>query len=267
MAVRTPPPVRSKGGPRMRGGRQASPLVLWGAAGVVALVVIAIVLGVVLSRGSSSASSKWPTNVTKSSAFTNGLQGAQNVYSMLNGIPQHGNILGSPKASVTLIEYIDLQCPFCREFETQLMPSVVSRYVRNGKVKIEVRPIAFIGPDSIRGRSAMLAAAEQDKAFDFAQILYDNQQTENTGWLSQSMVEQAAESIPGMNVQKLVSDEGSSAVSQQAKHFDALMTQDKVNQTPTLYVQRPGSKPQLVNITSPTDSATLFSALDTALGK
>jgi protein-disulfide isomerase len=267
VAVRTPPPVRSKGAPRMAGRRQASPRVLWGAAGVVGLVVIAIVLVVVLSRGSSTGKSSLPINVTPSQAFNSGLPGAQDVYTMLNGIPQHGNILGSPKATATLIEYIDLQCPFCQQFETQLMPSVISRYVRPGKVKVEVRPIAFIGPDSVRGRSAMLAAAEQGKGFDFAQILYDNQRTENTGWLSQNMVEQAAESIPGMNVQKLVSDESSAAVAQQAKHFDTLEARDKVTQTPTLYVQSPGSKQQLVNITSPTDSATLFAALDSALGK
>ena len=52
----------------------------------------------------------------------------------------------------------------------------------------------------------MLAAAKQNKAFNFAQILYINQQTENTGWLTDDMVAQAAESIPGLNVHTLLTE-------------------------------------------------------------
>ena len=31
----------------------------------------------------------------------------------LKGIPQNGFVLGDPNAPVTLVEYIDLQCPIC----------------------------------------------------------------------------------------------------------------------------------------------------------
>ena len=82
-----------------------------------------------------------------------------------------------------MTEYIDLQCPICQEFETTVMPDIIQKYVRTGKVKVEVRPWAFIGPDSYRGQAAMLAAAKQNKAFNYSPILYDNQGTENTGWL------------------------------------------------------------------------------------
>ena len=64
-----------------------------------------------------------------------------------------------------MIEYIDLQCPGCRAFETGVLPSIVPEFVRTGKLKIEARPIAFIGPDSIPARKAMIAASEQNRAF------------------------------------------------------------------------------------------------------
>lgn len=265
-AAQAPPPVRSKGAPRA--ARQASPRVLGAIAGVIVLVAVAAFLAVHFT--SSSSSTKPPTTLPKhvsvSYAKTNGLPGAQQVYSMYKGIPEYKNLLGSPNAPVRLIEYIDLQCPYCDEFETQVMPSIVSQYVRPGKLQIEARPLAFIGPDSIRGRAAMIAAGLQSKAFDFAQILYDNQQTENTGWLSQGMVEQAALSIPGMNVQKLVTDQSSSYASSQAKTFDSEASTAGVHETPTLYLQKGNGTPKLVNITSPTDKATLVAAINAALG-
>jgi protein-disulfide isomerase len=80
------------------------------------------------------------------------------------GIPQNGLVLGSTKAPVTMVEYVDLQCPGCRAFETSVLPSIVPEFVRSGKLKIEARPIAFIGPDSIPARKAAIAASEQNRA-------------------------------------------------------------------------------------------------------
>jgi len=37
--------------------------------------------------------------------------------------------LGSPFAKVLMVEYIDLQCPFCQQFETQVFPDIVAKYV------------------------------------------------------------------------------------------------------------------------------------------
>ena len=49
---------------------------------------------------------------------------------------------------VTLVEYADLRCPFCAQFALEVLPTIVRRYVRTGRVKIEYRGISFIGDDS-----------------------------------------------------------------------------------------------------------------------
>ena len=185
--------------------RQASPRVLAAAAAVIAVAVLGIVLSVVFTGGSTSTNvSALPTN----GSVTEGLPGAADVNAMFKGIPQHGLVLGSPKAKVTLTQYIDLQCPYCRQFETTVMPDIVSRYVKTGKVKVEARTLAFIGPDSVRGRKAMIA--------------------------------DAARSIPGLDPRALFAARSSGAVAAKAAAIDAEGKANGVNQTPTLYV---GGKP------------------------
>jgi protein-disulfide isomerase len=232
-----PPPVKRPGGKR-----QASPKVLIGVAVAVTLIVLAIVLGFVLTGGSSS--SKTPAR----GSLAGGLPGAAEAQRLFKGIPQNGNVLGSPNAPVTLVEYVDLQCPFCQEFETKAMPKLLSRYVRNGKVKIEARPIAFIGPDSERGRDGALAAAEQNRLFDYMQLLYLNQGTENTGWLDDAMANAAAASIPGLDVRAWSSARGSSALKDQAIRFDNEADADNVTETPTVLVGRTGGKLEKVSV-------------------
>jgi protein-disulfide isomerase len=247
-AAKAPPPP-----PKVGTRRQASPRVLIGAAAVLALIVAAIVLGVVLTSGSDGSSS----NTTGAR-----LPDAAEVQTMFAGIPQQGNVLGKSSAPVTMVEYFDLQCPFCQEFETSAMPTLISRYVRSGKVKLEARPIAILGSDSFTGQSAVIAAGMQNKLFNFAQLLYDNQGGENTGWLDDSMVKSVATSIPGLDVDRLLADLDSGEVDKQASAFNDV----GVSQTPTLLVGQSGAAPKKVTISSPTDPGSVGAAIDAALG-
>jgi protein-disulfide isomerase len=259
-AVLKPPPVQSKGGPRRR---QANPRVLAIGAAVVVLAAAGIGLALALSGGGSGI----PKNLPTYGSLANGLPGAADVQTMYGAIPQNGLVLGKPSAPVRMVIYIDLQCPLCQQFELQSMPTIVDKYVRTGKVQVEVKPWAFIGPDSGRGQAAMLAAAKQNKAFNFAQILYINQGIENTNWLTDDMVAQAAESIPGLNVHTLLSERKSGSVSSQVKAVAAAAQADKVSGTPTVFVGKSSAKkPALVGKSGfvPT-TAQVTQAFDSAL--
>jgi protein-disulfide isomerase len=242
-----PPPVRTAG------RRQASPRVLIAAAAIVVLVAVGIVLGVVLSSGGSSS----PPSAAQ-------LPDATDVRQLFAGIPQHGQVLGRPTAPVTMVEYIDLQCPYCQQFETTSMPSVIRQYVRTGKLKVESRPVAVIGPDSLLGQQGALAAARQNKMFDFAQLLYDNQGTENTSWLKDPIVKSAAASIRGLDKSRFLSDLRSSAVSAKIRTINGQATAIGLNKTPTVLVGKTGTTLHEVDV-SPTDPATLIAAVKKAL--
>jgi len=225
-----PPPVRST-----VGGRKANPKVIAGVAALIALAVIPAAIVFAVTGNNKSSSSTTPKNVTT-------LPGAADVTRLFKGIPQHGNVLGSPSAPATLVEYIDLQCPVCRELETTVMPSVISRYVRTGKLKVVARPIAFLGPDSEVARKGAVAALQRNHFFDFAQLLYANQGTENSGWVTDQLVADAYASIPGVNVDSAMAARNSAAVAREERQFDAQSHADDVLGTPTVLVGKSGGK-------------------------
>lgn len=251
--VAAPPPVARKGA-----RRRASPKVLLVAA-LAGLVLVGAVVGISLAAGGNSSSSA--ATIPAVGSLTNALPNAAAVQREFAGIPQNGLVLGSAKAPLTMVEYIDLQCPGCRAFETSVAPSIVSEFVRAGKLKIEARPIAFIGPDSIPARQAMIAASKQHRAFNFAQITYANQGTENTGWLNQTFIEHAAASVPGMKVQRVVDDQDSSFVTDATNRIDAQANADRVSQTPTLFIGKTGSKLKPVSSTATFDATQLAAAI------
>ena len=251
--VAAPPSVARKGE-----RRRASPKVLLIAA-LAGLVLVGAVVGIALAVGGNSSSSA--ATIPTVGSLTNALPNAAAVQREFAGIPQNGLVLGSAKAPLTMVEYIDLQCPGCRAYETAVQPSIVQEFVRTGKLKIEARPIAFIGPDSIPARKAMIAASQQNRAFNFAQITYANQGTENIGWLNQTFIEHAAASVPGMPVRQLLDNQDSSFVTDATNKIDAQATADRVSQTPTLFIGKTGSKLKPVSSTATFDAAELAAAI------
>ena len=63
--------------------------------------------------------------------------GGADVEALLDGIPQSAAVLGEDDAPVTLVEYADLQCPFCAKWSLRAFPELVADYVRDGRLRIE----------------------------------------------------------------------------------------------------------------------------------
>jgi protein-disulfide isomerase len=104
--------------------------------------------------------------------------------SRLDGIAQRGITLGSPAAPVTVVEFADLQCPFCASFDRDDLPGIVDRYVRTGKVRIELRLLAFLGDDSVKGARAAASAAARDRLWQFTDHFFQLQGAENSGFVT-----------------------------------------------------------------------------------
>src|SRR6195952_162912 len=92
-----------------------------------------------------------------------------------DGIPEHNGVLGDPKAPVTVTEYVDLQCPICAEASTTSLPPLIEQYVRTDTVKLRMRTLSFIGPDSMTAARVAAGAEQQGRLWSFVETFYANQ--------------------------------------------------------------------------------------------
>ena len=166
--------------------------------------------------------------------------------SLFAGIPQNGLTLGDPDAKVTLYEFADLQCPFCKQYTDTVFPQLVEKYVKTGKVKMVWRNLTFLGPDSITGARATAAAGAQDKLWDYQHAFYKNQGAENSGYVTEKFLEDLARQT-GVDVDKLKTDMNAPFVEQQLGQAQTHATDFGVNSTPTFLIQIGNGKPQKMN--------------------
>jgi protein-disulfide isomerase len=214
---------------------------------VVAAIVVAIAIGVSQSDSGPTAKS-----LAADTASTNAL---------LDGIPQQGTSLGSATAPVTLTEFADLQCPFCRQYSEKTFPTIVREYVRSGKVRMEFRGLHFIGADSIVAARAAAAAAQQNRLWQFVDVFYKNQKDENSGYVRTKFLRQIG-AAAGLDVAQLERDATSEAVARQLTGANNEADRSGIKSTPSFVIAKAGQEP--VRLKSPSLDE-LRSKLDAAL--
>jgi len=162
---------------------------------------------------------------------------------LFNGIPQQGVVLGNPRATVTMTEFADLQCPFCREYTAAVLPTIVRKYVRTGKVKLEFRDLAFLGDDSVTAGRAAAAAGAQNKLWQFIDVFYGRQEEENSGYVTDDFIRGVASEVPGLDAARLMRDRARPFTAQAIAQARAQGHARSVKVTPTFFLQR-GNGPQ-----------------------
>ena len=82
----------------------------------------------------------------------------------INGSP----VMGKADAPVTLVEFTDFQCPFCRRYSNGTFPQIIKDYVKTGKVRYVVRqfPLKAIHPKAVKASEASLCAGDQGKYWE-----------------------------------------------------------------------------------------------------
>lgn len=154
----------------------------------------------------------------------------------LGGIPQEGVVLGEPDAPETIVEFVDLQCPFCGEFSRRAFPDVVERFVRSGEVNYELRLISFLGQDSGEAAEMAAAATLQNRLFDFTEMFYLNQGEENSGYVTDEFLTEIAEATPGLDADAALDERTSPEAQAVIDENESEAQRIGVNSTPTFYL-------------------------------
>jgi protein-disulfide isomerase len=248
-AKKAPPPVRSTG----RGGGIPRKWLYAGAGGI-ALVVVLVLIVTSLAGGGDD-----PVNTPLAVA-------GDETESLLAGLPQEGLRLGPDDASIRLIEFADLQCPFCQRFQLEVLPTVVEQYVRPGDVQLDISGMAFIGEDSQKALRAVLAASLQDRAWNVFDLLYTQQGGENEGWVTDELLRAIGNAVPGLDVDRMMSDMDSAEVDELYQQAAQQRAGLGVTRTPTFFVVAGDGAPTKLEFESLTPEA-FTTAIDAQLGR
>jgi protein-disulfide isomerase len=134
------------------------------------------------------------------------LEGAAEINRSLRGIPQKGLVLGAPDAPIELVEFGDLQCPVCAGYAEEVLPPIIENQVKNGQVRIAFRNFTIIGPESTDAGAAALAAAQQGRGWNFVELFYQNQGSENSGYVDDAFLEAVAKGAGVKDIDKWIQD-------------------------------------------------------------
>jgi protein-disulfide isomerase len=229
---------------------------------VLGAAAVLVVVAIVVSSGATNGAKSRPGSAQKA---TGAIPGQKESAEMLAGIPQSGIHLGSPSAPVRLVEFADLQCPFCRDYTLQTLPQLVQDYVRSGKVRMEYRDLAFLGKDSVTAGRHAAGAGQQNKLWNFIDVFYYNQGEENSGYVTPNFLH-SIDKAAGVDSAKSDAFAASAASLTPIKQANAMGDQLGVQSTPTVFVGKRGGALRQVEA-GPTDVAAFKQAIDGVLGQ
>ncbi len=87
--------------------------------------------------------------------------------------------IGQENAPLTMVEFTDYQCPFCRRFESETFAQLKKNYIDTGKVRFVSRdlPLEF-HPNAPRAAIAVRCAGEQHKFWEMHDAIMQDTATD-----------------------------------------------------------------------------------------
>jgi protein-disulfide isomerase len=229
---------------------------LWILGGVLVLAAVVVVIVAVAAGGGSSDKPKLKAGET--------LPGQVESNARFAGIPQKGITLGDPRAPVTMVEFADLQCPFCRQYTESVMPTLVADYVRSGKVKMVFRNVTIIDQDSHLAAEMAAAAGLQNKLWQYIDIFYANQGEEHSGYITDAFMKRIGRAVRGLDVTRAMADRKLPKIQSQLQQAQAEMQLNGFQGTPAFLVGPTGGRLEAVQFNSFTPGP-FKQAIDAAL--
>jgi protein-disulfide isomerase len=107
-------------------------------------------------------------------------------------------VQGNPKGDVTLVEFFDYRCPYCKQFE----PSLDALLKEDGKLRVVYKEFPILGEASVYATRVALAAKKQGKYPEF-----HNAMMAAKGDINDETVLNVAKSI-GLDIGKIKTDMG-----------------------------------------------------------
>ena len=138
----------------------------------------------------------------------------------------HQAEIGNPKGDVSVVEFFDYNCPYCR----QSAPDLAAILAQDKNVRVVLKEWPILGPDSVEAAKVSIAARMQDGGARFQE--FHDKLFAIHGHANKAMAMQAAASV-GYDTQKIESDIASDEVKATIAEVAQLGTTLNITGTPT----------------------------------
>ena len=135
-------------------------------------------------------------------------------------------VMGNPKGDVTVVEFFDYQCPYCKKMTAPLNDAMA----KDSKLRVVFKEWPVLGPESLIAAKASLASQKQGKYKEFHNALMDTK-----GRLNETMIMSIAEKS-GLDTKRLKKDMDAPDVQEELKQNQALATALQLEGTPAFVI-------------------------------
>jgi protein-disulfide isomerase len=146
----------------------------------------------------------------------------------------NGTAMGDPNAPVVMEEFADYQCGHCRVYSEETEPKLIEQYVATGKLYVVYENFPLYS-SSIPFDEAALCAADQNKFWEYHDILYANQDTNDPNKYSDRRLQAYAE-IVGLDMESFNQCLSDNRHLGDVEQIAAEAESRGVNSTPTFYI-------------------------------
>lgn len=139
-------------------------------------------------------------------------------------------VLGSDSAQITIIEFSDYECPYCRKWHTEVFPQIREKY--GDKVRFVYRdfPLYSIHPNAEPAAIAANCAGKQDKYWEFNELLFNGNKD-----LSPATYEAYAKDL-GLNVSTFTACQSEPGIKEEVTADYDFAANLGVRSTPTFFI-------------------------------
>lgn len=159
-----------------------------------------------------------------------------------NGSP----VLGDPSSPVTIIEFGDYQCPFCKRWNENTKPAIEKNMIETGDVSLIYVDFAIIGSDSITAHSGSYCAAEQGMYWKYHDFIYSKQGHENDGWASSTNIKSLVTKIDGMDSELFNDCLDSKRYEKRINENKKIATDAGIRSTPSFIIIAPDGTAEMI---------------------
>lgn len=133
---------------------------------------------------------------------------------------------GNPEGDVTIVEFFDYRCPYCK----QVAPALEALVKEDPKIRVVYKEFPVLGAESVYASRMALAAVKQDKYFAFHNALMSTK-----GQITEKVILQVA-ATAGIDLAKAKADMNAAAIKNIIQHNYTLAEALDINGTPAFII-------------------------------